>query len=208
MIKVPRTAEEIMARFNAVKPMDIFGVEQSTLLSALDFESASKRGVFAEGVTEEAWIKSGGNLTWRQIIEEARKYLSFFLEKIENERGLSVVRAVMHYRAWKWLLGHDDADTFPGSNGGEGGGYYQRAAYNYLEAQLDGGEWIQKTAAAMVHSKNSYFDIGNQLAEVGASLPVFNAVQAKPGECDTFKFEAIPEQRTPGWDANGSETHE
>lgn len=190
MIKVPRTAQEIMDRFNHVKPSDIFGVESSDLLSALDYESANSAGVFREGITEEDWKACGGNVTWRQVTDNAKEYLEFFLDKIENERGLSVVRAVMHYRAWKWLLGHDDADTFPGADQGQGGGNYQRKAYEYLKAQIESGEWNQRSAAAIANSHLSH--------TLKKKVTGYSEFQVKPGDFDTFSFEPVVAGAEPG----------
>jgi hypothetical protein len=79
--------------------------------------------------------------------------MTWWLEKIEHERGLSVIRGSACMTAWKFMLGHPDWNTFPGSwatlRTMDTGGWYQRDAYEYIKAQMDSGQWDEMTKAAL-----------------------------------------------------------
>jgi len=139
-----RTQEEILQRFQAAKARDLLGFEVDEYLGLLDFDHVQP--FLKPTVTRDDWKP----LSLVDIDEGAKSYLAFWKEKIDNERGISVVRATMHYTAWKWLLGHPDADTFPGSINGGDGGLYQKIAYNYIKKQIESGEWDRLTEAAQV----------------------------------------------------------
>jgi len=86
-------------------------------------------------------------MTLADVDRAAKAYMTFWQEKIRDQRGISVCRATAHYVAWKWLLGHDDADTFPGApNSSSNGGWYQRAAYEHVNAQIISGAWDDMSA--------------------------------------------------------------
>lgn len=135
-----RTDAEILKRIEEAKPRDLLGFELTEYILALSFEAA--RPFLVATATEAEWTRN----TPAMISQQAKDYMGFWLEKIEAERGISVVRATQHFVAWKWLLGHPDADTFPGAPGGRDGGWYQRVAYEYIKEQIDGGEWDKLTA--------------------------------------------------------------
>jgi hypothetical protein len=129
------TPEEIMARIAEAQKRDPFGFEWHEYVIVLDYETLKPL------LKPDANPEDVKPISLKDLDERAKGYLDFWLEKIEGERGISVCRATQHYTAWKWLLGHPDADTFPGSiNGGEGG-WYQRDAYAYIKQQIDSGEW-------------------------------------------------------------------
>lgn len=140
---IPRSQSEILARIAEARERDFFGFEWAEYLYALPFDAA--RPLLNDDATSEDWPEP---TTVETLSERAKDYLSFWLEKIENERGLSVCRATAHYTAWKWMLGHPDADIFPGSVGGGDGGWYQRDAYEYVRKQVESGEWDRMTAEA------------------------------------------------------------
>lgn len=148
-----RTQAEIIARVTEARARDPFAFEWGEYIEHLtDWEVA--RPMLKPDCTREEFdaLLDGQSPLERlkHTNERAKAYLDFFRDKIECERGLSVGRATMHYTAWKWLLGHPDADTFPGSFASESdGGWYQRAAYDYLKAQVDSGEWDQMSAAIL-----------------------------------------------------------
>jgi hypothetical protein len=149
-----RTQNEIVARYREAERRDVLGFERDEYLACLDYEHLEpflKSDITAgeRGKLRDEWTTT----TLNEIDQRAKNYLSFWLEKIEGERGLSVGRATQHYIAWKWLLGHDDADTFPGSTNGGDGGWYQRRAYDYINAQINSGEWDRKTNAAIAKAE-------------------------------------------------------
>lgn len=142
---LPRTQNEIVARAKEAKERDVLGFEWHEYLTALPFDAA--RPFLKPEASPSDWFEAP--VTVEGLSHAAKEYLSFWLEKIENERGISVCRATMHYTAWKWLLGHPDADTFPGSINGGDGGWYQREAYDYIREQVESGEWDRLTQAAL-----------------------------------------------------------
>jgi hypothetical protein len=142
-----RTQDEIVQRTREAMERDLFGFEAHEYLSYLDFDHAREflKADMNEAVVREAWLVSDLNA----LDAQAKGYLPFWLEKIEGGRGISVGRATQHFTAWKWLLGHSDADTFPGSVNGGDGGWYQRRAYDYITQQIESGEWDRLTKAAI-----------------------------------------------------------
>jgi hypothetical protein len=144
-----RTQQEILDRINEIKYSDLFQSETSDLVYALDYEHAKQ--FLEDSVSATEWKA----LRPSEISEKAKEYMEFFLEKITYQRGLSVIRAVDHYRAWKWLLGHEDW-TILNSDGG----WYQQGHYNYLKAQMDNGEWDQMTQEAIDKAYIDSFPVG------------------------------------------------
>lgn len=142
---VIRTPQAIQQRIRERMQYDLFGFELNNYLSCLGFEDAKE--FLKPEATAADWLDEPQTLN--AIDKEAKEYLAFWLEKIEGERGLSVCRATSHYIAWKWLLGHSDADTFPGSIHGSDGGWYQRKAYTYIQDQIVSGEWDQMSERAI-----------------------------------------------------------
>lgn len=138
-----RAQEEIVARYRARVSEDVFGFECQDYFLAMDVSHAAE--FLGDGTDVSDWAPKSA----AEIDKQAKDYMSFWLEKIENERSLSVVRATMHFIAWKWLLGHPDADTFPGASEGPSGGWYQRDAYEYIKQQMDSGEWDAMTRGAV-----------------------------------------------------------
>lgn len=142
---LPRQSEEVVERIRQANERGMFGFEAGEYLCALTFEEAKSAGLLKPDATDEGWE---GRCSVEDVSERAKSYMDFWLEKIEDERGISVVRATAHFVAWKWLLGHPDSDRFPGAPAGPDGGWYQWGAYNYIRAQIDSGEWDRLTATA------------------------------------------------------------
>lgn len=144
-----RTVEEIKQRFVESRERDFLGFEAGEYLSVLTTEQFKTH--FKEFLQPgaESSDEDEEPMTLADVDKRAKDYMSFWLQKIEDERGISVVRATAHFTAWKWLLGHPDADTFPGGiNSDSDGGWYQRDAYDYIKQQMDSGEWDRLTAEA------------------------------------------------------------
>lgn len=76
------------------------------------------------------------------IDRTAKSYLSYMLRNIGRARWLQVRQAVRQYVAWKWMLGHEDADRFPGADGQQ---LDLRIPYLYLRDQIQSGEWDRMT---------------------------------------------------------------
>lgn len=102
MTALPRTAEEIHARIEAVKRRDLFGAQVSDLAHALPFDHAQR--YLNPEVTAAEWEPL---LTVEAVTAAAQEYLTFAAGKASDHRGLSASRSVDHYRAWLWLLGED-----------------------------------------------------------------------------------------------------
>lgn len=147
MTAFPRTQEEIVARIKEAQERDVLGFEWQEYIDALDWNHLQQFLKPDHTLTEAI----AGTPDADKVSDHAKGYVGFWLEKIEDERGISVQRATMHFRAWKWLLGHPDADTFPGADylGKDDGGWYQRDAYEYIKAQIDSGDFDRMTAEAV-----------------------------------------------------------
>lgn len=143
MTPLPRTQRAIAQRAKEAQLRDPFGFEWHEYALAMD--AATVQPFLRDGGTD--WETAYPNV--ETVDRIAKCYLDLWLEKIESERDISVQRATMQYAAWKWLLGHPDSDTFPGSFASRhDGGWYQRVAYDYIKQQIESGEWDRLTAVA------------------------------------------------------------
>lgn len=121
MLHKIRSQEEIQDRYTvAVVYSETEAVEYLRLLQTPDFETE----------------------TYLDIDHTAKAYIAFLLRTIN--RGKSIRLAVAQYVAWKWLLAHPDADTFPGAHD-KPHGLGQRETYFYLSNQIATGEWDRLT---------------------------------------------------------------
>lgn len=91
---------------------------------------------------------------YRDIDQTAKNYLSYLLRNIGKQRWIHVRRAIGQYVAWKWMLGHSDADTFYGALN-EPPGYDPRRSYVYLRDQIASGEWDRLTKQALQEMRGS-----------------------------------------------------
>jgi hypothetical protein len=99
--KAPRTHEEIKARFEYMKTIDLLNWATDDLRVYLPEE-------FAAGYASEALPSP----TTEEMLEKIRKYLPFAFDKAANHRGLSAERSVHHLANWAWLAGRDDLCAF------------------------------------------------------------------------------------------------
>lgn len=97
-----RQQEEILDRIKERQEDDWLGFEISEYIRALTYENASPW--IKEDVKPEEWTLTDHDT----ILEDARLYMPFAVEKAEGERGISANRSIMHYIAWLWLLGEND----------------------------------------------------------------------------------------------------
>lgn len=98
-----RTDSAILARITEVTPTDWMGTQRSDLLAALPYAAA--KPMLKPEATEADWPKP---MTHDEIHGEAVSYIDFAVGKALDHRGLSAGRSIDHYRAWLWLLGHDN----------------------------------------------------------------------------------------------------
>jgi len=95
-VKVPRTLDEIRARVEWMKKVDVLGWALSDLRiylpeHAVDFTLPIKNPPTAE-----------------EALALIRDYLPFAFEKALNHRGLSAERSMHHLANWAWLAGRED----------------------------------------------------------------------------------------------------
>lgn len=140
-----RTQEELLVRCQSATGLDTLGFETTEYLRGMTFETA--RPLLVDDATGDDWPEPE---TAEALSARAKDYMEFWLDKIKGERGISAYRASAHFTAWKFMLGHEDWDSFPGSCASpatmDKAGYYQRDAYEYIKAQIDSGEWDELTA--------------------------------------------------------------
>ena len=89
---------------------------------------------------------------YRDIDHTAKNYLGYMMRNIGRGRWLQVRQAVRQFVAWKWMLGHEDADTFPGASDPQG--HDLRLTYIYLKDQIASGEWDRMTKEALRQARD------------------------------------------------------
>jgi hypothetical protein len=63
-------------------------------------------------VTREKWRQYYRPLTVKYVLDVMRDYMKFAWKKCLNERGLSAMRSLAHFRAWLWILQDYEALQF------------------------------------------------------------------------------------------------
>jgi hypothetical protein len=86
---------------------------------------------------------------YRDIDRTAKSYLGYMLRNIKRTRWLHVRQAIGQYVAWKWMLGHADADTFAAQHSDP------RHAYIYLRDQIESGAWDRMTKETVKQMRGS-----------------------------------------------------
>jgi len=77
----------------------------------------------------------------RAIDATARTMIMHLERAVRGLGGLNrAITIIRQYRAWKWLLGHPDADTFQGY-AQPGPNRTSQEVYEYLARQISSGEW-------------------------------------------------------------------
>jgi len=97
-----RTQDEILERVKELRPNDVFNFETDDLISFLDFEHAKE--FMKKDATADEWNGIEEVPPRQKMLE----YMEFAWEKANNERGLSAMRTMRHYRAWLWLDGDEE----------------------------------------------------------------------------------------------------
>jgi hypothetical protein len=85
--------------------------------------------------------------TWKDIDRGAKQTLPV-LARCIIRRQRRTLDLIAQYVAWKWLLGHPDADTFHGAHE-KPQGYDLHKTYAYLKLQIETGEWDRLTQQAI-----------------------------------------------------------
>jgi Fe-S cluster biosynthesis and repair protein YggX len=83
----------------------------------------------------------------KTINEQAKRFLGVFERHVRRTNGAATTRTIARYRAWKWLLGHRDADQFMVSECAVTGHFHLNPTevYKRLMDQVLTGAWDQMT---------------------------------------------------------------
>lgn len=124
-LTVKATQEEILERIRAMEGIDVFGEYRPALISYLTFENA--KPWLKDNVSEEEWEQAGD----KELREEVLHYLTWWGDKVEDGRGISVHRGRAQMINRLFLAGiplwkEIGVDSDEGINGG----WYQQDAYN------------------------------------------------------------------------------
>jgi len=88
------------------------------------------------------------------IAKVAKRYIEITYGYLISRDHSRFDRCVNYYRAWKWLLGHKDADTFHLSDDGLGV-LWRTTILEKLIKQIQLGEWDAMTKQAQMESEAS-----------------------------------------------------
>lgn len=100
-----RSPEEIQTKITNVANTDFFGVIRERLIFALPFDDAKE--YLVDGTKPSDFLPAATH-TIEDVTAEAKDYLSFAVDKMRNERGLSAARSIDHYHGLIFLA-FDDA---------------------------------------------------------------------------------------------------
>jgi hypothetical protein len=102
-----RTQDEVLTRFREAEASgdDFFGFAREVLGEAMTLETLRAALPSAKELPE--WEPADE----AELSAEARSYLHFAIEKMQNHRGISAARSVDKLREYAWLLGRDDVVT-------------------------------------------------------------------------------------------------
>ena len=93
-----KTQDEIVKRIKERKANDFLGFEIPIYMLALDFEHAKQ--ILKPDVTEWEQLLTDD----ASVINEIKNYIPFAEDKIEDLRGISASRSILHFIAWTWLI--------------------------------------------------------------------------------------------------------
>lgn len=133
-MKLSATPEQIIEAYETIiKRDDIFG-EYSSCLNYLPFENV--KPYLKEGVTEKEWDENRKND--EDLRNDFKHYESWWREKIEDERGISVCRGKAQFAIRMMLAGCPEWKEIFTMDGG----WYQRGAFKKV-AELFGFEPVE-----------------------------------------------------------------
>ncbi len=101
-----RTQQELLDRIKFRKNNDMLGFEVQEYINFLDFDNAKE--YLKEGVTKEEWDKAKNKQ--EDIKQIMTDYMEFAWDKANSFRGISAERSIMHYVAWLWIDGSEEAN--------------------------------------------------------------------------------------------------
>lgn len=142
-----RTQQEILDRIHDAISRGDQGDEFNEYMRCAKFIPLVLRSVY-EDTDEADWTEIDIGLRdvtcedARDIDATAKAQMAHFERAIRRIGGPNRVATMVHqFRAWKWLLGHEDADKFLS--------YLEGAeVYGYLLRQMSSGEWDRMTKDA------------------------------------------------------------
>jgi hypothetical protein len=145
-----RTQAELLARIMEAIGRGDEGDEFNEYMKQAKFIPLELRALY-EDVEIALWRRPE---SIESITQVAKNYLPFMLKAI-NRQAMPKYRSIVTlFRAWKWMLGHDDADTFMLIQGGNGE-MHPLYVYEELNQQIITGSWDRQTKAAqMKESEN------------------------------------------------------
>ena len=100
-----RTQDELVERYNARKPHDPLGFEVHQYIRFMDYEHAKE--FLKPEVKPDDW--DNDRVDPANIRDIMIDYMAFAWDKANNARGISAGRSMMHYQAWLWIEGSDEA---------------------------------------------------------------------------------------------------
>lgn len=138
-----RSQQEILDRILQAITRGDQGDEVNEYMRQAKFIPLALRSVYDE-TTELDWQDYESNKT---ISATAKQFLPIFEQHVRRVHGARITRSIAHYRAWKWLLGHTDADTFMVADCPVTGHFHLTpiAIYKRLMDQILSGEWDRLT---------------------------------------------------------------
>lgn len=142
-----RTPEEILERIYEARDRGDEGDEIHEYMKQVRFIPLFLREAY-EDTKREDWIKPESIVN---ISRTAERFLTHFEGACERGNARRIEMCINFYRAWKWLLGHDDADTFD-KYAGAPVQVLNWCVYREIERQINSREWHEKTRQAQ-HTK-------------------------------------------------------
>lgn len=119
---VAKTQDEIIEHLKKLsdESKDPFGFAVEVALPFLDYDHA--KPWLKPECTPEDWAKHGLKPNnYDNVVAEMADYMPFVMEKIRDERGLSMMRSAMKMSMWLWLIGDNELSEglFVGSYGAD-----------------------------------------------------------------------------------------
>lgn len=134
-----RSDEEILERIEESLDEDWFCTTRPDLVCRLPYEKA--KPYLRDEVTPESWTVLSRDRD--SLIEQMKSYMPFAWDKVKNQRPMSALRSLQHYKSWLWLAGDDLGDLY------EIGGF-----------QDYGAEALRKICAHYGWDWREFFDAG------------------------------------------------
>lgn len=197
-----RTQAEIQDRiFEAVKRGDQ-GDEFNEYMRCAKFIPLILKAVY-EDTDEEDWtdLEHPGEVSCEHAKEINRVALAMLpqLERaMRRPDGARTTRLIRQFRAWKWLLGHDDADEFNGYKR-RGPNLTPIQIYKYLLKQVTTGQWDRMIGQNRQKGKSNAQSYSTQeLCSGRAVQDARQCTDAKPVDSEVITRAATLTHQHPG----------